>query len=84
MGEGAGFVQKIMSGSLVKQIIVGIVAGVALAVLAPAAAVSAGLLGKIFVSALKAVAPILVFVIVMSSIAKQRKGTQTNMRSIFL
>ncbi len=82
MSEGAGFVQKIMSGSLVKQIIVGIIAGIALAVLAPAAAVSAGLLGEIFVSALKAVAPILVFVIVMSSIAKQRKGTQTNMRSI--
>ena len=84
MSEGAGFVQKIMSGSLVKQIIVGIIAGIALAVLAPAAAVSAGLLGKIFVSALKAVAPILVFVIVMSSIAKQRQGAQTNMRSIIL
>jgi serine/threonine transporter len=82
MSEGAGIVQKIMSGSLVKQIIVGIIAGIALAVLAPAAAVSAGLLGKIFVSALKAVAPILVFVIVMSSIAKQRQGAQTNMRSI--
>lgn len=84
MGESAGFVQKIMSGSLVKQIIVGIIAGVALAVLAPAAAISAGLLGKIFVSALKAVAPILVFVIVMSSIAKQRQGAQTNMRSIIV
>jgi len=84
MGEGAGFVQKIMSGSLVKQIIVGIIAGIALAVLAPAAAVSAGLLGKIFVSGLKAVAPILVFVIVMASIAKQRQGAQTNMRSIIL
>lgn len=82
MSESAGFVEKIMSGSLVKQIIVGIIAGVALAVLAPSAAISIGLLGKIFVSALKAVAPILVFVIVMSSIARQKKGAQTNMRSI--
>lgn len=84
MSQGTGFVQKIMSGSLVKQIIVGIVAGIALAVMLPEAAVSAGLLGKIFVSALKAVAPILVFVIVMASIAKQKKGAQTNMRSIIL
>ena len=84
MSQGTGFVQKIMSGSLVKQIIVGIVTGIALAVMLPEAAVSAGLLGKIFVSALKAVAPILVFVIVMASIAKQKKGAQTNMRSIIL
>ena len=37
----------------------------------PAAAVSCGFLGTVFVTALKAVAPILVFVLVMSSIANQ-------------
>ncbi len=74
--------EKMTSGSLVKQIIVGIAAGIALAVAAPQAAIAAGLLGKIFVTGLKAVAPILVFVIVMSSIARQRHGAQSNMRSI--
>lgn len=82
MSHATGLFQKFINGSLVKQILVGIAAGVALAVIAPGAAVSAGLLGKIFVSALKAVAPILVFVIVMASIAKQKQGAQTNMRSI--
>ncbi|MFT5700726.1 MAG: serine/threonine transporter [Desulforhopalus sp.] len=84
MSQGVGLLQKIMSGSLVKQIIIGILAGIVLAVIEPETAVSAGLFGKIFVSGLKAVAPILVFVIVMASIAKQRQGAQTNMRSIIL
>jgi serine/threonine transporter len=84
MSQGVGLLKKFASGSLVKQIIVGIIAGVVLAVMAPSVAMSAGLLGKIFVSALKAVAPILVFVIVMASIAKQRQGAQTNMRSIIV
>ena len=82
MSQEVGLLKKFASGSLVKQIIVGIAAGIALALMAPEAAVSAGLLGKIFVSALKAVAPILVFVLVMASIANQKKGAQTNMRSI--
>jgi serine/threonine transporter len=84
MSQGTGVLQKIVSGSLVKQIIVGIIAGVVLAVMVPEVAVSAGLFGKIFVSGLKAVAPILVFVLVMASIAKQRQGAQSNMRAIIL
>ncbi|ART82469.1 serine/threonine transporter SstT [Oceanisphaera profunda] len=68
--------------SLVTQILIGIIAGVALAVLAPSAAESAGLLGNLFVSALKAVAPILVFVLVLSSIANHKKGSQTSIKPI--
>ncbi len=74
--------KKIASGSLVLQILVGIVAGILLATVAPEAAASVGLFGSLFVKALKAVAPILVFVIVASSLANQSKGTHTNMRSI--
>ncbi|WP_417606057.1 serine/threonine transporter SstT [Oceanimonas baumannii] len=72
----------IYGGSLVTRILIGIVAGAALAVLAPAAAGSAGLLGSLFVGALKAVAPVLVFVLVMSSIANHKKGEQTSIKPI--
>ena len=84
MDQVAGVLKKIVAGSLVKQILAGIVAGVGLALAAPDAAVSAGLLGEIFVAALKAVAPILVFVIVLASIANQKIGGNTNMRTIIL
>lgn len=75
-------IKKIASGSLVLQIVLGICAGVLVAMLAPDAAKSVNVLGQLFVKALKAVAPILVFVIVASSIANQKKGAHTNMRSI--
>ena len=68
--------------SLVSQILIGIIAGVVLAVLAPSAAMSVGLLGDLFVSALKAVAPILVFVLVLASIANHKQGSQTNIKPI--
>lgn len=68
--------------SLVTQIVIGLVAGIALALLAPAAAANVAFIGKVFVSALKAVAPILVFVLVMASIANHQHGTQTHMRPI--
>jgi serine/threonine transporter len=71
-----------MQGSLVVQIIVGIIAGVALATFSPSSAASVSFLGGFFVSALKAVAPILVFILVASSIANQSKGTHTNLKPI--
>ena len=82
MKQLVSLLKRIGSGSLVLQIIIGILAGVALAVVAPEAAKSAGMFGSLFVKALKAVAPILVFVIVSASIANQKKGTHTNMGSI--
>lgn len=68
--------------SLVTQILIGIIAGTLLAVVAPEAAISVGLLGNLFVSALKAVAPVLVFVLVASSIANHRKGSQTSIKPV--
>ena len=59
------FAMPFLQASLVKQILVGLVLGIALAYAAPAVAVSCGFLGTVFVTALKAVAPILVFVLVM-------------------
>jgi serine/threonine transporter len=70
--------------SLVSQIMVGLIAGIALALFFPAAAQSAGLLGSLFVSALKAVAPILVFVLVAASIANHKATQKSNMRPILV
>jgi serine/threonine transporter len=68
--------------SLVTQILIGIIAGTILAIFAPEAAISAGLLGSLFVSALKAVAPILVFVLVISAIANHQHGSKTSIKPI--
>ncbi len=69
---------------LVTKIAVGIVLGAALASVFPEAAKSVSFLGSLFVSALKAVAPILVFMLVMSSIANQRVNQSSNMRPIII
>ncbi|MDO5530496.1 serine/threonine transporter SstT [Sutterella sp.] len=66
------FAMPFLQGSLVKQIIIGLVLGIALGLTFPEAAKDVGLLGNLFVAALKGVAPILVFVLVMSSIANQQ------------
>lgn len=74
--------QRLKRTSLVTQIVIGLIAGIALALLAPDAAKSTALIGKLFVSALKAVAPILVFVLVMASIANHKHGQETHIRPI--
>ncbi|MCT8353293.1 MULTISPECIES: serine/threonine transporter SstT [Photorhabdus] len=79
-----GFVHYLVQGSLVKQILVGLIAGILLAWLTPSVAKSVSLLGTLFVGALKAVAPVLVWVLVMSSIANHKKGQKTNIRPILI
>jgi serine/threonine transporter len=68
--------------SLVSQILIGLIVGIVLALLAPEWAKSAGLLGNLFVGALKAVAPILVFVLVAASITGHKQGQKTNIRPL--
>ena len=75
---------RIASGSVVLQIAIGIVLGVALALLWPSAAASAMLLGNLFVSALKAVAPVLVLVLVASAIANRKASHTSQMRPIVI
>jgi serine/threonine transporter len=67
---------------LVTQIIIGLIAAILLAILSPSAAAAVGFVGTVFVSALKAAAPILVFVLVMASIANHKPGQQTHIRPI--
>jgi serine/threonine transporter len=73
-----------MAGSLVLQIGVGIIAGVALSLLSPDWARASMLLGNLFVQALKAVAPVLVLVLVASAIANRRASHTAQMRPIVL
>lgn len=68
--------------NLVLQILAGIILGIFAANVAPDFAKSVGLLGSLFVGALKAVAPILVFILVAASIANQNKNKSTYMRPI--
>ena len=68
--------------SLVKRIIAGLIIGIILAVTVPDAAQPITIFGTLFVGALKAVAPILVFFLVASAISQHRKGQQTNMKSV--
>ena len=74
--------EKFFGGNLVLRIAVGIVAGAVLALVWPDAASSAMLLGNLFVQALKAVAPVLVLVLVASALANQQPGTHAQLRPI--
>ena len=58
--------------SLVKRIIIGLIIGVLLGVFAPTGIEIISLLGALFVSALKGVAPVLVFFLVISALANAR------------
>ena len=77
-------VELFFGGNLVLRIAMGIVAGIGLALISPAAAKSAGLLGTLFVQALKAVAPILVLVLVASALANQKPGHHAHLRPIVI
>ncbi|WP_434777085.1 serine/threonine transporter SstT [Neisseria sp. Ec49-e6-T10] len=76
------FHRFILQGNLVKRILIGLIAGIALAFLSNTVAQAVGLLGVLFVSALKAVAPVLVLFLVMASIMNHKSGQKTNMRPI--
>ncbi|MCH4562297.1 serine/threonine transporter SstT [Halomonas sp. EGI 63088] len=69
---------------LIPQIAIGIACGILLASVSPEAAQSVSLLGQLFISALKAVAPILVFVLVAAAIAGHRQGQPTHIRSVLI
>ncbi|HAT0930428.1 TPA: serine/threonine transporter SstT [Salmonella enterica subsp. enterica serovar Typhimurium] len=80
--RASGLLQRLAQGSLVKQILVGLVLGILLAWISKPAAEAVGLLGTLFVGALKAVAPVLVLMLVMASIANHQHGQKTNIRPI--
>ena len=70
--------------SLVTQIVMALVAGIVLAVLFPTATPKVAILGTLFISALKAVAPVLVFILVIAAISNHKPGKATHMRPVLL
>ena len=80
--QSPSFITKLKSINIVNQIIIAIVFGVILAVVSPKLAMSFSILGDLFVNALKAVAPILVLVLVAASIANQKPNSDANLKPI--
>ncbi|MFC6170544.1 serine/threonine transporter SstT [Loigolactobacillus jiayinensis] len=72
---------RITRVSLIKRILIGIIIGAILGVIVPGWS-WLEILGDLFVNSLKAIAPLLVFMLIMSSMSKHEKGAQTHMRSI--
>lgn len=70
--------------ALIKQIAVGLLIGVLLAVYVPQAVPVVAIFGDLFVKALKGVAPVLVFFLVMNAMAKKKSGGQANMQPIII
>jgi serine/threonine transporter len=70
--------------SLVTRILIAIILGVVVALSAPEFASQLSLLGDLFIKALKAVAPILVFVLVLASIANFKVGHSANIKPIMV
>lgn len=68
--------------ALIKQIAVGLVIGVLLAVSVPQAVPVVAIFGDLFVKALKGVAPVLVFFLVMNAMAQKKNGGNANMKPI--
>jgi len=67
---------------LVQQILFGLVLGITLAFFSTKTALSVSLLGNLFINALKSVAPILVLVLVIASIANHQSGKKSNMKTL--
>ena len=79
-------------GNLVKRIAIGLVLGILVALVNESVknstgvdlASSFGVLGQIFVKALRAVAPILIFFLVMAALANKKVGSKSNMKEIIV
>ena len=68
--------------SIVTQIVISLVAGTIFALVWPDAAARVEILGTLFISALKAVAPILVLILVIAAISNQQPGQTTQLKPI--
>ncbi|SFL75423.1 serine/threonine transporter SstT [Halanaerobium salsuginis] len=80
----SGLLKKWNKISLVQRIIIGLIIGILLAVLIPEQTRFVTIFGSLFVGALRAIAPLLVFFLVMSAIAQHKSGQETNMKSIII
>ena len=77
------FVDKWTESSLVLKILIGLIIGAILGVLVPKWSII-GFPGQLFVNILKAIAPILVFVLVMSAISMAKNSIGGRFKSVFI
>ena len=68
--------------ALTKLIIVGLILGIIIALAAPQAVPAVSVLGDLFVRALKGIAPVLVFVLVMNALAQKNSDASASMKPI--
>ena len=76
--------QFICGPNLILKIVLGIVLGAIFGAFLQESAIAVSVLGSLFVSALKALAPILIFILVVASIATQKTEQRTEMRPILV
>ena len=81
MSKISSLLKKWSDSSLVLRILIGLVIGAVLGLLCPQWT-GIGILGQVFVSALKAIAPVLVALLVASSIAKAKGGLGARFRTV--
>lgn len=74
----------LLHGNLVLLISIGLLLGILLGLFFPEVAISVGVLGELFLSALKAAAPILVFLLIISSITNHKSGQKTSIKSVLI
>ncbi|WP_026766805.1 serine/threonine transporter SstT [Selenomonas ruminantium] len=74
--------KKYMETALIKLIAVGLVIGIVIALAAPGMVPLVAIFGDLFVRALKGVAPVLVFVLVMNAMAQKNADASASMRPI--
>ena len=75
--------QKIIKTPLVLRILIGLVIGVILGLTVPTVEFI-GIFGTLFISALKAIAPVLVFVLITSSLCDAGQGISSRFRTVIL
>ena len=74
--------RKYMETALIKLIAVGLIIGIIIALAAPGLVPLVAIFGDLFVRALKGVAPVLVFVLVMNAMAQKNADASASMRPI--
>ena len=74
--------KKYRETALIKLIVLGLVIGIFIAVAVPAAVPAVSVLGDLFVRALKGIAPVLVFVLVMNALAQKNSDASASMKPI--
>ena len=73
-----------MSVSLIKQIAVGLIVGICIACFAPGFIPVASIFGDFFVKALKGVAPVIVFFLVMNAMLQKKNDSNASIKPVIM